>query len=68
MEPFVALMKKYCIDYTNSHDQSVCDEIMHPDYVVHISGWIFRGTRHTSRLRGGCSIVFRGLGSMFMSS
>ena len=38
MEPFVALMKKYCIDYTNSHDQSVCDEIMHPDYVVHISG------------------------------
>lgn len=38
MEPFVALMRKYCIDYTNSHDQSVCDEIMHPDYVVHISG------------------------------
>ncbi|MGH7857991.1 MAG: ester cyclase, partial [Candidatus Binatia bacterium] len=39
MEPFVALMRKYCIDYTNSHDQSVCDEIMHPDYVVHISHW-----------------------------
>jgi len=38
MEPFVALMRKYCIDYTNSHDQSVCDEIMHPDYVVHICG------------------------------
>jgi len=38
LEPFVALMKRYCIDYTNSHDQSVCDEIMHPDYVVHISG------------------------------
>lgn len=37
MEPFVALMRRYCIDYTNSHDQSVCDEIMHPDYVVHIS-------------------------------
>jgi len=30
-------MRRYCIDYTNSHDQSVCDEIMHPDYVVHIS-------------------------------
>jgi predicted ester cyclase len=30
-------MRKYCIDYTNRHDQSVCDEIMHPDYVVHIS-------------------------------
>src|SRR6185295_11710274 len=39
MEPFVALMRRYCIDYTNSHDQSVCDEIMHPDYVVHISGF-----------------------------
>jgi len=38
VEPFVALMRRYCIDYTNSHDQSVCDEIMHPDYVVHISG------------------------------
>ena len=39
MEPFVALMRRYCIDYTNSHDQSVCDEIMAPEYVVHISGW-----------------------------
>lgn len=38
MEPFVALMRRYCIDYTNRHDQSVCDQIMHPDYVVHISG------------------------------
>jgi len=39
MEPFVALMRRYCVDYTNSHDQSVCDEIMEPEYVVHISGW-----------------------------
>ena len=37
MEPFVALMRRYCIDYTNRHDQSVCDAIMHPGYVVHIS-------------------------------
>src|SRR5574338_393530 len=37
MEPFVALMRRYCVDYTNRHDQSVCDEIMHPGYVVHIS-------------------------------
>jgi hypothetical protein len=37
MHPFVALMRKYCIDYTNSHDQSLCDEIMEPDYVVHIN-------------------------------
>lgn len=38
MEPFVALMRTYCIDYTNAHDLSVCDSIMSPDYVVHISG------------------------------
>jgi hypothetical protein len=38
IEPFVALMRRYCIHYTNRHDQSVCDEIMHPDYVVHITG------------------------------
>jgi hypothetical protein len=39
MEPFVALMRRYCIDYTSSHDQGVCDEIMAPEYVVHISGF-----------------------------
>ena len=38
MEPFVALMRTYCIDYTNSHDLSVCDSIMEPGYVVHIAG------------------------------
>lgn len=38
MHPFVALMRTYCIDYTNSHDLSVCDSIMEPDYVVRISG------------------------------
>ena len=37
-EPFVSLMRTYCIDYTNSHDLSVCDSIMEPEYVVHISG------------------------------
>jgi hypothetical protein len=36
VEPFVALMRRYCIDYTNSHDQSVCDEIMEPEYVAHL--------------------------------
>ena len=39
MEPFVALMRRYVIDYTNSHDLSVCDEIMEPGYLVHIAGW-----------------------------
>lgn len=38
MDPFVALMRTYCIDYTNSHDLSVCDSIMEPDYVVRICG------------------------------
>jgi hypothetical protein len=37
-EAFVQLMRTYCIDYTNSHDLSVCDSIMNPDYVVHITG------------------------------
>lgn len=39
MHPFLALMRKYCIDYTNSHDVSVCDDIMETDYVVHLSGF-----------------------------
>ncbi|MHC1560971.1 ester cyclase [Actinomycetospora sp. C-140] len=34
MEPFVALMRRYVVDYTNSHDLAVCDEIMEPDYVL----------------------------------
>ena len=38
MHPFVALMRTYCIDYTNSHDQTLYDQIMEPDYVVHIGG------------------------------
>lgn len=39
IHPFVELMRRYCIDYTNSHDLTVCDTIMEPDYVVHISGF-----------------------------
>lgn len=38
MEPFVALMRRYCIDYTSAHDQSVCDEIMSDAYEITISG------------------------------
>lgn len=38
MHPFVALMRRYCIDYTNSHDQSIYDEIFTEGYVVHIAG------------------------------
>jgi hypothetical protein len=38
MHPFVRLMRTYCIDYTNSHDQSLYDEFMDPSYVVHSFG------------------------------
>ena len=49
MHPFVALMRRYCIDYTNSHDQSLYDEIMEPDYVVHINGMdLERSTTYAS--------------------
>ncbi|WP_323039106.1 ester cyclase [Gemmobacter sp.] len=33
---FVALMRRYCNDYTNRHDFSVCDEIMEDDYTLHM--------------------------------
>lgn len=52
MHPFVALMRKYCIDYTNSHDQSFCPEIMEPDYVVHINGLaLVRSTTYAEAVR-----------------
>lgn len=38
MEAFVALMRRYCIDYTSVHDQSVARELMRDDYEVIISG------------------------------
>jgi predicted ester cyclase len=36
MEPFIALMRRYCIDYTARHDLSVCDDIMVPGYTLHM--------------------------------
>jgi len=36
MEPFVALMRRYCIDYTARHDLRVCDDIMDPGYALHM--------------------------------
>lgn len=38
MEPFVALMRRYCIDYTARHDLSVCEDIMVPGYTLHMGG------------------------------
>lgn len=38
MDPYVALMRRYCIDYTSVHDQSLCAELMADDYEITISG------------------------------
>lgn len=34
MEPLVALMRRYVVDYTNRHDTSLCAELMEPDYTL----------------------------------
>lgn len=36
---FVALMRRYCIDYTNVHDLDIIEQLMTPEYVVRSSGW-----------------------------
>jgi hypothetical protein len=41
--PFVALMRRYCNDYTNCHNFSVCDTIMVPDYTLHMGVHHLRG-------------------------
>lgn len=38
VHPYVALMRRYCIDYTTVHDATVCDDIMRDDYTVTVSG------------------------------
>jgi predicted ester cyclase len=43
MEPFVALMRRYCVDYTNAQDLSVCDELMVPSYTLHMGGYHLTG-------------------------
>lgn len=34
MEPLVALMRRYVVDYTNRHDTSVCADLMEPGYTL----------------------------------
>ncbi len=43
MEPFVALMRRYCLDYTNRHDVSVCEEIMEPNYELRMGQYVLTG-------------------------
>lgn len=42
-EPFVALMRRYVVDYTNRGDLTVCDEIMEPDYVLRMGPHVLAG-------------------------
>ena len=38
MHPFVALMRRYVVDYLLRQDTEVCAQIMEPDYVLHMGG------------------------------
>jgi hypothetical protein len=38
MHPFVALMRRYVVDYLLGQNPSVCAQIMEPDYVLHMGG------------------------------
>jgi hypothetical protein len=38
MHPFVALMKRYVIDYLQCQNPSVCAQIMEPDYMLYMGG------------------------------
>jgi predicted ester cyclase len=43
MHTFVALMRRYCYDYTNRQDFSACDTIMVPEYTLHMGTHELRG-------------------------
>lgn len=43
MEPFVALMRRYVVDYTNRHDTSVCGDIMDPGYTLRMGAHVLQG-------------------------
>lgn len=38
MHPFVALMRRYVVDYLICRNPRICKEIMEPDYVLHMGG------------------------------
>jgi hypothetical protein len=52
MDPYLALMRRYCIDYTTVHDMSVCDDIMRPDYRVRVSGRTLDMTAYRGAVAG----------------
>jgi predicted ester cyclase len=38
MDPFVAVMRRYVVDYLQCQNAEVCAQIMEPDYVLHMGG------------------------------
>jgi predicted ester cyclase len=42
-DPFVALMRRYVVDYTNRHDTSLCAELMEPDYTLRMGPHVVAG-------------------------
>ena len=43
MNKFVALMHRYCFDYTNAQNFAVCDEVMVPGYTLHMGAHSLSG-------------------------
>lgn len=43
VDPLVALMRRYVVDYTNRHDTSVCAELMEPDYTLRMGAHALAG-------------------------
>jgi predicted ester cyclase len=43
MHKFVALMHRYCHDYTNRQDFAACDTIMVPNYTLHMGTHVLAG-------------------------
>jgi hypothetical protein len=43
INPFVAIMRRYCVDYANRRDFEVCDQILANDYTLHMGEHSIRG-------------------------
>jgi hypothetical protein len=43
MEPVVALMRRWVVDFFVSHDTDVCREIMEPEYTLRVGDYIIAG-------------------------
>ncbi|MEV5848565.1 nuclear transport factor 2 family protein [Streptomyces sp. NPDC051985] len=43
MEPFVALIRRYVVDYTNRHDTGVCPDLMVPGYTLRMGPHVLAG-------------------------